>query len=49
MYIYMQDSALQVMSAYSHYLQTYALPIMRFISANNGRIPIFVSVEYLSS
>lgn len=30
MYIYMQDSALQVMSAYSHYWQTYALPAMRF-------------------
>lgn len=35
MYIYMQDSALQVISACSHYLQTYALQIMRFISSND--------------
>ena len=47
--IYMQDSALQVISAYSHYLQTYALQIMRSTSSNDKQIHIFVSVEYLSS
>jgi len=31
----MQDSALQVISAYSHYKQTYALSVMRFVSSRN--------------
>lgn len=45
----MQDSALQVISAYSHYKQTYALSVMRFISSNDKHIHIFVYVECLSS
>lgn len=33
--IYMQDSALQVISACSHYKQIYALSVMRFVSSRN--------------
>lgn len=48
-FIYMQDSALRVISAHSRYKQTYALSVMRFSFFQELQSLIFAIMEYLSS